>query len=94
MNKILPTLLGLFLIIFVSLSIYVVYLKNTINNLQIENINLQIQQQIKDKTIQEIHRRNDIVLNNQKQKQELKEMVKIKEDNNKDLESKIESLFK
>ena len=93
-NKIFIALLSLFLIVFVSLSIYIFYLKHSMQKLQIENITLQIQEQIKDKTIQEINRRNNIVLNNQKEKQELKEKSKIKGDAKKDIEEKLELLLK
>lgn len=94
MNKIFIALLTLFLILFVSFSIYIFYLKNTIKELQVENVSLQIQKQMKDKTIQEINRRNNIVLDNQKSKQDLKEQSKIKDDDKKDIESKLEFLFK
>lgn len=93
-NKIFIALLSLFLIVFVSLSIYIFYLKHSMQKLQIENITLQIQEQIKDKTIQEINRRNNIILNNQKEKQELKEQSKIKGDAKKDIEEKLELLLK
>jgi len=94
LNKIFIALLTLFLIVFVSFSIYIFYLKNTIKDLQVENMEIQIQKQLKDETIKEINRRNNIVLYNQKKKQELKEQSKIKDDNKKDIENKLECLFK
>lgn len=93
-NKFFILSLSLFAVVFVSLSIYVFYLKNTIQELQTENITLQIQTKLKEQTIQEINRRNDIVLNNRKEKQESKEKSKITENSNKSLESKLEDAFK
>lgn len=93
-DKVLTILLSVCFVFSIILSIYVFYLKNTIQDLQAENITLQIQEQAKEKTIQEINRRNEIVMSNQKIKQELKEKSKITENSNKSLESKLEDVFK
>ena len=93
-DKVLTILLSVCFVFSIILSIYVFYLKNTIQDLQAENITLQIQEQAKEKTIQEINRRNEIIMSNQKIKQELKEKSKITENSNKSLESKLEDVFK